>query len=202
MRKRLFSFIFISLCLLSSPAFAETEDYVIDTRGAHAFINFRTQHLGFSWILGDFKKFSGKFMYDEEDPSTANISLNIDVASINTNHAKRDKRLRSDDFFDVDQFPEATFTTLSFDEKTEKKAILKGELTLHGVTRPVTIDLEHIGHGPDPWGGYRRGFFGTTQLKPAEFGINMELLGPASQEVFLDLAIEGLRLNEIKKGKH
>lgn len=174
------------------PALAPAADYVIDTRDAHAFIQFRIKHLGFSWLSGRFNDFSGSFSYDEAKPDAAKVEVTIKTASIDSNHAERDKHLRNKDFLDVGKFPEARFVSTGFTDNKDGTAILKGNLTLHGVTRPVTIDVRHIGHGPDPWGGYRRGFEGATTLTLADFDINYNL-GPASREVELTLSIEGIR---------
>ena len=180
----------VSAILIPSQALAEK--YLIDTKGAHAFIQFRIQHLGYSWLSGRFNTFSGTFSYDEKDPSSAKVQVDIDPASIDSNHAERDKHLRGDDFLDVDKYPKAGFKSTSFTEKGNGKATLKGDFTLRGVTRPVTIDVEHIGHGDDPWGGYRRGFEGTTKIALADYGIKYNL-GPKSKEVELTLSVEGIR---------
>lgn len=177
---------------LSLPALAPAADYAIDTEGAHAFVQFRIQHLGYSWLYGRFNEFDGKFTYDEKNPSANKVEVTIDTASIDSNHAERDKHLRSEDFLDVKKFPQARFVSTGFEDKGDGKAVLTGDLTLHGVTRTVVIDVEHIGQGEDPWGGYRAGFFGTTRLKLADFGITRDL-GPASQEVELTLSVEGIR---------
>ena len=174
------------------PGQALAENYIIDTKGAHAFIQFRIQHLGYSWLSGRFNTFTGKFSYDEKNPGAAKIEVDIDPASIDSNHAERDKHLRSDEFLDVEKYPKAGFKSTSFKETGNGKAILKGDLTIHGVTKPVTIDIEHIGHGPDPWGGYRRGFEGTTKISLADYGITYDL-GPKSKEVMLTLSVEGIR---------
>lgn len=170
----------------------QAADYVIDTKKAHAFIQFRIQHLGYSWLLGRFNDFEGTFTYDEQDPSRSSVEVAIDPASIDSNHAERDKHLRGEDFLHVEKYPEARFVSTSFEETGDGRAMLKGDLTLHGVTKPITIKVEHIGHGPDPWGGYRRGFSGITTLKLKDFGIDYDL-GPAAREVELFLSIEGVR---------
>lgn len=177
---------------LTLPALAPAADYVIDTKDAHAFIQFRIKHLGFSWLNGRFNDFAGKFSYDEARPEASKIEVTIKTASIDSNHAERDKHLRSKDFLDTGKFPEARFVSTGYAENKDGTATLKGNLTLHGVTRPVTIDARHIGHGADPWGGYRRGFEGTTTLTLADFGIDYNL-GPASREVELILSVEGIR---------
>ena len=180
------------LLAVAAAAPAQAADYVIDTKKAHAFIQFRIQHLGYSWLLGRFNDFEGTFSYDEDKPSEASVEVTIDPASIDSNHAERDKHLRGEDFLHVEKYPEARFVSTSFEEKGEGTAILKGDLTLHGVTKPITIRVEHIGHGPDPWGGYRRGFSGITTLTLKDFGIDYDL-GPASREVEMFLSIEGVR---------
>ncbi len=174
------------------PAQAFAEKYVIDTEGSHAFIQFRIQHLGYSWLSGRFNTFSGSFEYDEKNPEKASVQVDIDVASIDSNHAERDKHLRDKDFLDVKKFPKAKFVSKSFKENGDGTAVLTGDFTLRGVTRPVTIDVEHIGHGSDPWGGYRRGFEGTTRIALADYGIKYNL-GPRSKEVELTLSVEGIR---------
>lgn len=189
MRKR---FLLPLLFGLVAMAPAHAEDYVIDTSGAHAFIQFKIKHLGYSWLYGRFNEFSGEFSYDEKNPSAARVKVDINPASIDSNHAERDKHLRGKDFLDVAKYPKASFVSTKYEDLGNGKGRLTGDLTLHGVTRPITIDVEHIGHGPDPWGGYRRGFFGTTELKLADFGIDYNL-GPASRSVIMELSVEGIR---------
>ena len=188
--RKLMAFVMAAAMLL--PAQLLAEKYVIDTEGSHAFIQFRIQHLGYSWLSGRFNTFSGNFEYDEKNPGNASVQVDIDVASIDSNHAERDKHLRGDEFLHVDKFPKAKFVSTSFKENSDGTAVLKGDFTLHGVTRPVTINVEHIGHGPDPWGGYRRGFEGTTRIALADYGIKYNL-GPKSKEVELTLSVEGIR---------
>lgn len=179
--------------LLSLPVQA-SEHYVIDTSKHHAFITFKIKHLGYSWLLGRFDDFSGSFDYDEANPSANKVDISIDMNSIDTNHAERDKHLRSDDFFDVEKYPNATFTTTSFTADGDGKATLKGTLTLHGVKKDITIDVDQIGTGPDPWGGYRRGFEGTTTLHLSDYDMKKaKILGPAAENVELYLSIEGIR---------
>lgn len=184
----------VGLSMLAGAHAASAADYVVDTEGAHAFIQFRVQHLGYSWLYGRFNDFSGNFTFDEKDPSKNKIALEVDVSSLDSNHARRDKHLRSDDFLDVEKFPQAKFTSTGYKPTGEGTAELTGDLTLHGVTKPITIDVTHMGGGKDPWGGYRDGFEGNVTIKPADWGINMvEKLGPASEEVELFLSIEGIR---------
>lgn len=177
---------------LSLPTIATAADYLIDTKGAHAFIQFRIQHLGYSWLYGRFNEFGGEFSYDANDPAGNKVNVDIRTASIDSNHAERDKHLRGDEFLDVRKHPQARFVSTKFEDRGDGTATLTGDLTLRGITRPVVIDVERIGEGDDPWGGYRAGFAGRTKFKLADFGITRDL-GPASQEVELILSVEGVR---------
>ena len=189
--KKLFYPILLLSLLFTAPTL-HAADYVIDTKGAHASISFRIKHLGYSWLVGRFNDFHGTFSYDENSPASSKVEVTIDPASVDSNHAERDKHLRGDDFLDVKEFPTARFVSTSFEQQSGKMATLQGKLTLHGVTRPITIEVEKIGGGPDPWGGNRLGFHGTTRFSLSAFGINYNL-GPASREVELTLSVEGVR---------
>lgn len=183
----------LSPLALSSVAHA-AENYVIDTKGMHASINFRIKHLGYSWLLGRFNDFDGSFTFDEANPANSKVDVTIKTASLDSNHAERDTHLRGDKFLDVSKFPTATFKSTKISKGDDAgEYTVTGDLTLHGVTKPVTIEVESVGAGPDPWGGYRRGFEGETRLTLADFGIDKFDLGPASKQVELELQIEGVR---------
>jgi len=167
-------------------------DYVIDSKGAHASINFKIQHLGYSWLVGRFDKFEGTFSYDAANISASKIEVNIDTSSVNSNHAERDKHLRSDDFLDVSAFANAKFISKTVTDKGDGKLAIAGTLSLHGVSKDIVIDAQMIGEGKDPWGGYRLGFSGTTTIALTDFAIKMNL-GPASNNVELSLHIEGIK---------
>lgn len=175
---------------LSANAMAA--DYKIDTEGAHASINFKIPHLGYSWLLGGFNKFEGNFSYDPDNLSAAKVEVVIDTTSIDSNHAERDKHLRSKDFLDTDKFGQAKFVSTKVTDQGDGSFLIDGDLTLHGVTKAITIDASKVGEGTDPWGGYRAGFAGTAELRLKDFGIP-EKLGPASTVVTLDLHVEGVR---------
>ena len=186
---------FISLAaaaavLLTGPA--QAANYAIDTKGQHASVNFRIKHLGYSWLTGRFDKFSGTFAFDKANPAASTVKVEIDTASVNSNHGERDKHLRSKDFLDVTTYPKATFESTSVKLDGDDKATITGKLTLRGVTKDVVIDAHRIGGGKDPWGGEREGFSGTTKLTLADFGVPMDL-GPASKEVELALEVEGVK---------
>jgi polyisoprenoid-binding protein YceI len=168
---------------------AQAAEFNIDP--AHSFIRFKIQHLGYSWMWGGFNDLEGSFSYDSDNPGTSRIDITIRTASVDTNHAERDKHLRSDEFLDVKTYPTATFESTRF-TANGAGGVLEGELTLHGVTRPIVITVEKIGEGPDPWGGYRAGFLGTTSLNRGDFGMPYDL-GPKSESMDFELGIEGVR---------
>lgn len=176
--------------LMSMSALADK--YVIDTTGAHASIQFRIKHLGYSWLTGRFNDFKGEFTFDEKNLAASQVNVVIDTKSVDSNHAERDKHLRGNDFLDVSTYPKAIFQSKSVVPGDNGTFQLVGDLTLHGVTKSVTIDAEHIGGGNDPWGGFRNGFAGTTTIKLKDFGIDYNL-GPASETVELELHVEGIR---------
>ncbi|EWH10297.1 hypothetical protein DS2_08480 [Catenovulum agarivorans DS-2] len=189
MKKLLIS---LAALLLSANAYSAT--YVIDddNKGAHAFINFKIKHLGYSWLTGRFNRFSGTFDYEADKLAQSSVEVTIDTSSIDSNHARRDKHLRSDDFLDVDKFPKAKFVSTDIKVINDNKFQIIGDLTLHGVTKQIAIDAHKIGEGKDPWGGYRAGFSGTTEIALKDFAIEKNL-GPASTHVILELHVEGIR---------
>jgi polyisoprenoid-binding protein YceI len=167
----------------------QAEDYRIDP--THSFIEFTISHLGISLLKGRFNDISGSFNYDDKKPNTAKISVLVKTASIDSNHAERDKHLRDKRFLHVSKYPEATFTTTAF-AGDGKNGTLSGELTLHGTTRSITIPITYVGAGKDPWGGFRRGFEGRLKIKRSDYGISHNL-GPAAESMELALFIEGIR---------
>ncbi|MGM0517360.1 MAG: YceI family protein [Pseudomonadota bacterium] len=173
------------------PTNAQAAEYVIDTEGQHAFIEWRIQHLGYSWLYGRFNDFEGGFEYEDGQIEDASVEVTIDMASLDSNHAERDKHLRGDDFFDVGEYPQATFESTGI-ESTDDGFVITGELTMRGVTKEIEIEAEKIGEGDDPWGGYRAGFHGTTTLTLKDFGIDYDL-GPAATTAEVTLSVEGVR---------
>ncbi len=175
--------------LMSLPIAVEAADYIIDTKGGHAAITFKYKHIGISWLTGHFKTFSGNFSYDENDVSASKIQVDIDVTSLDSNHAERDKHLRSDDYLDAKKFPRARFVSTRIVDLGSGQATIFGDFTFRGVTREVKIDASITGAGKDPWGGYRVGFEGTTTLDTRSFNMKM----PPTNEIELALFIEGIR---------
>lgn len=166
-------------------------EYKIDP--SHSFVEFRIQHLGYSWLYGRFNTITGSFSHDPDAPQDNKISVEIDIASVDTNHAKRDEHLRNEDFLDVRKFPKATFESTKYIGLAEE-GVLHGTLNLHGVSKPIAIKIKKLGEGKDPWGGYRAGFAGTYRLMRKDFGMTYQL-GPKSEDMELELGIEGIRKN-------
>ena len=187
--KKLLLALSVSAAALASTA-ANAADYVIDTKGAHASINFKVKHLGYSWLTGRFNDFSGKFQWDADKPEASVIEVSINTTSVDSNHAERDKHLRSKDFLTVDQYPTATFKSTAYKPTGKGTGELTGDFTLHGVTKSITFPVTQIGEGKDPWGGYRAGFSGTTSINLGDYGMDGYL---GNLPVELELNVEGLR---------
>ncbi|WP_110665830.1 YceI family protein [Salinicola halophilus] len=182
----------LAAALPLSPA--QAADYQVDAEGQHAFVQFKISHLGYSYILGDFTQFDGRFSYDPDAPEASSVSMTVDVDSLETHHAERNKHLLSADFLDAGEYPQATFESTGFDlEDDGEEGEMTGDLTIHGVTRSVTFDVDHIGGGDDPWGGYRQGFEAETTLDLADFDIDMSDFPEAMHSVDLYIVLEGIR---------
>lgn len=168
---------------------AQAAEYKIDL--SHAFIQWEISHLGFSTLAGRFNDFEGTFTWDQADPSSASIEVVVNTASIDSNWAERDKHLRGEDFLDVEQYPTAVFRSTKY-HGDASGGTMDGTLTLHGVTKPITLEVRAIGEGNDPWGGYRAGFAATTSIIRGDFGISYDL-GPQAESMTFDLFVEGIR---------
>lgn len=182
----------ISLAAVCFFNTAIADEYALDIKGAHASINFKVQHLGYSWLTGRFNTFDGDLTYDPKKPEASKISVVIDTASVDSNHARRDKHLRSNDFLDVKKYPKASFESTKVTVLDNGDLAILGDFTFHGVTKPLTINASKIGEGKSPWGDYRVGFEGTTSFLMKDYGVEKDL-GPASARVYLDLHIEAIK---------
>ncbi len=174
-------------------AAAQAADYQIDSDNQHAFIQFKISHLGYSYILGTFDDFTGSFSYDPENPGDSSVNVTVDVSSLDSAHAERDKHILSGDFLNASEYPQATFESTGFESTGEGIGKLSGDLTLHGQTQPITLEVERIGGGEDPWGGYRQGFEGTTTLELADYGIDMSKFPEPMHHLELYVTFEGIR---------
>lgn len=179
----------LTLLALLVTTSASADGYRIDP--SHSFVTFSIPHLGYSLLQGRFNTISGTFRYDPAHPADSQIRVEIDTASVDSNHAERDNHLRSNKFLDVGRYPKAIFESTDF-QPQGSGGVLSGQLTLHGVTRKVAIPVTAIGAGKDPWGGFRSGWKGELAIERADYGISHNL-GPAARVVTLGLFIEGIR---------
>ena len=172
---------------------AQAADYQIDTEGQHAFVQFKISHLGFSYILGSFEEFEGQFAYDPEDLEASSAEIEVQVDSLTSNHAERDRHILSGDFLNASEFPTATFTSTGFESTGDNEGVLTGDLTLHGETQEIEMPVTLMGEGDDPWGNYRAGFEGSTTLTLGDYGINMSDFPESMHELELYVTFEGIR---------
>ena len=172
---------------------AQAADYQIDTEGQHAFVQFKISHLGFSYILGSFEEFEGQFAYDPEDIDASSAEIEVQVDSLTSNHAERDRHILSDDFLNASEFPTATFTSTGFESTDDNEGVLSGDLTLHGETQEIEMPVTLLGEGEDPWGNYRAGFEGSTMLTLSDYGIDMSDFPESMHELELYVTFEGIR---------
>lgn len=179
----------LAAVLLGSGA-AVAAPYSIDDD--HSAVIFRASHLGISYTYGRFNEISGSFDWDSATPTALQLSLVLQADSIDTDQDKRDQHLRSPDFFDAAQHPEITFVSASTADRGGGVYAVTGTLTLHGVSREVTIDLTKTGEGSDPWGGHRAGFHAAFSIDRADYGMTGMAEGiPGPIE--LTVSLEGIR---------
>jgi polyisoprenoid-binding protein YceI len=138
---------------------------------AHSSINFAVRHMVVSRVRGRFTDWEGQVTFDPESPQQSSVEVRIKAASVTTAEAQRDAHLRSADFLDVETFPELTFSSREVHSIGDGKLRITGPLTLHGVTRDVSLDAEYLGWAKDPWGGERAGFSAKTSLDRRDFGL-------------------------------
>jgi polyisoprenoid-binding protein YceI len=137
---------------------------------SHTSVGFTVRHL-ISKVRGTFRAFSGTIDLDEQDVRRSSVRVEIDAASVDTREPKRDAHLRSPDFFDVEQHPKLTFVSTQVLAEDGKVTQVIGDLTIHGVTRQVTLDVEDLGRARDPWGNEKLAFEARTQINRKDFGL-------------------------------
>jgi polyisoprenoid-binding protein YceI len=190
--RKLWAFMGAGLLAFSATATAETEQYEIDK--GHTFVTFQASHIGYAWIPGTFDDVSGTFTYDPDNRPDSSVEFTINIKSLDTDHTKRDKHLRSDEFFHASKYPEATFKSSSYEPTGEDTAVMTGDLTIKGVTREVELQVKELEAGVDPWDNYRRAFEATTTLNIDDFNLDPKgQLPPGTKDVDLRIAVEALR---------
>lgn len=182
----------LGLILLSgwraTAVFGQT--YKVDP--VHSSVLFRVKHFDVGYFYGRFNAISGTIVLDKQNPSRSSVSLEVRTESVDTNDPKRDGHLKSPDFFNVRQFPVITFKSTSVKPLKANVWEVRGNFTLLGVTRPLTVQVTLTGEGKDAFGNYRVGFETTFDIKRSDFGMKY-MLGPLSDEVRIILSVEGVR---------
>ena len=183
----LFSLLLVTLNLGTPKVDAS---YTLDN--SHSSVIFRIKHLNISYTYGRFNEVAGTFALDEADGSKSTLTIDIKTASIDTNSPDRDKHLKSPDFFNVKQFPTSTFKSTAVKNTGAGKFEVTGDLTINGITKPVTFTLTKSGEGDSPFKDHRLGFETNFTIKRSDFGIKFmpELL---EDSVWLLISVEGVR---------
>jgi polyisoprenoid-binding protein YceI len=159
----------LSALVLVAPSMALGTEYVIDS--GHSSASFAVKHMMVSTVRGAFSKVTGTANLDEKDLTKSTIEASIDATTVNTNEPKRDEHLRSPDFFDTAKYPTITFKSTKV-AKAGKNLKVTGDLTLHGVTKPVVLDVEGFtSESKDPYGNLKRGGVATTKINRKDFGL-------------------------------
>ena len=177
------------LAVFSFPA-AATETYQVDP--VHSSVIFRIKHLGIAYVYGRINNLSGTLKIDEGTPAGSVVEIYAKAKNVDTFNSERDNHLRSPDFFHSKKFPIVSFKSTSFTKTSNDMYEVTGDLTLLGVTRPLTVKVQRTGAGEDPWGGFRIGFETTFTIKRSDFGMNF-MMGGIGDEVRIILSIEGIR---------
>ncbi|HEV3024412.1 MAG TPA: YceI family protein [Pirellulales bacterium] len=184
-----FALVALAFPIVETAAAAAADKFDLDA--VHSSISFKTRHMGLTWIHGRFNSFSGHFVLDREKPAKSSFELTIPVESIDTNNKGRDMHLQGPDFFNVKQFPSITF------KSTKVKAVeggfeVTGDMTMHGVTKPVTLTLEGGETAEFPPGTQRVGFSTSVTLKRSDFGMD-KMLEAIGDETPIEIGIEGVK---------
>jgi polyisoprenoid-binding protein YceI len=166
------------------------DTYKIDP--AHASFIFRIEHLGTSFVYGRFDKVSGTFDADEANPDAIKFDITVQAASVDTNVPQRDNHLKSSTFFDVKEFPTLTFKSSSVKKTDEKKYDVTGDLTIHGITKTITVPMEFVGKSTGGQMGNRAGWATTFTINRSDYGMN-GLIGPVGDEVMIMVSFEGVK---------
>lgn len=173
-----------------------TGTYVIDP--AHSLIGFVARHAMVTKVRGSFNDFTGTGIFDADDPTKSHLQLTIEASSIDTRNADRDTHLRSNDFFDMEHYPEITFVSTAVGTIDAENYRVTGDLTIKGITKSVTVDFEYTGSAVDPYGNLRIGFEGKATVNRKDWGVNWNAALEAggvlvSEQVTLEFEISAIR---------
>ncbi len=173
-----------------------TGTYAIDP--THSRIGFVARHAMVTKVRGSFNEFTGTGFFDPADPAQTHLALTIEAASIDTRNADRDAHLRSNDFFDMENHPQITFTSTAVESTGPETFAVTGDLTIKGVTQPVTVEFTYEGAATDPYGNHRIGFEGTATVNRKDWGVNFNAPLEAggiliSEKVTLEFEVSAIR---------
>jgi polyisoprenoid-binding protein YceI len=183
----------------TSATATATGTYAIDP--THSRIGFVARHAMVTKVRGSFDEFEGSGHFDADQPERSQLQLTIQAASIDTRNEDRDAHLRSNDFFDMEAYPTITFASTSIEAAGEDRYRVTGDLTIKGVTKPVTVEFEYTGTAVDPFGNHRLGLEGTTTINRKDWGVSWNAALEAggvlvSEKITLELEVSAIRTAE------
>lgn len=181
---------------MSTDTKSLTGEYTVDA--SHSQIGFSARHAMVTKVRGTFKDFAGTGFLDEENPANSKLEVTIQAASIDTRNADRDAHLKSNDFFAMDEFPVIKFSSTSFEKIEAATYRVTGDLTIKGVSKSISIDLDVTGTAIDPWGNQRVGFEGATTINRTDWGVNWNAALEAggilvSEKISLEFEISAIK---------
>ena len=159
---------------MSASTSTAVSTWAIDTR--HSIVEFSVKHMMVSTVKGRFGAFDGTILWDQANPAASSVTASVDISSIDTNDGQRDAHLRSDDFFNTEQFPTATFRSTRIEPRSDSAWTIYGDLTIRDQTHPVVLDTEFEGQILDPYGLQRAGFEAKTEISRKQFGLGWNAL--------------------------
>lgn len=187
-------FVLSSLAALSFSLAAQADTFSIDN--THSFANWEIRHV-VARTTGTFHDIKGKVVLDMGNIANSAVEATVSLYSLNSSHQRRDLHLLAEEFLNARDYPEMKFVSTAVSPISAERGLMQGQLSLHGVTRPVTLEYQILGIGPDPWGGMRAGFKAQTRINRSDFGITKYANnGPVGNEVDITLLIEGIKLGD------
>ncbi|HEY4735156.1 MAG TPA: YceI family protein [Gemmatimonadaceae bacterium] len=180
----------------TAPSIGSKTTWKLDP--SHTLVEFSAKHLMITTVKGRFTDIEGVIHADEKDPTKSSVEATLKAASIDTRTDQRDNHLRSGDFLDVEKFPEITFRSTRI-EGSRKEFKLTGDLTIRGVTKPVTLDVTFEGQTKDPWGGERVGFSASGKIDRRDFGLTWNVVLEAGgltvgNDIKINIEVEAVRV--------
>jgi polyisoprenoid-binding protein YceI len=179
------------LALISALVFSANAADTFKVDPVHSFVLFSVQHFGVSNSYGRFNDISGTVVFDKDNPSKSSVELSVPVESLDTNNSKRDQSLKSPDYLNAKQFPTLTFKSTKVEGSGDTFKVF-GDFTLHGVTKPLTVDFKKVGEGKGLQGEARAGGETHFTIKRSDFGMNFQQ-GLVGDDVTIILSLEGVK---------